>query len=54
MVHCTKEFVPGLIYVAASRVKHEDNLQLYNLDSGQRLAEQDGGFSYCGENLNIE
>ena len=37
VIHCTKEFVPGLVYVAASRVKHEDNIQRFNFSGKQLL-----------------
>lgn len=37
VVHSCKEFVPGLIYVAASRVKHEDQLQLVNFNRKQLI-----------------
>lgn len=37
VVHSCKEFVPGLIYVAASRVRHEDQLQLVNFHRRQLI-----------------
>ena len=37
IVHCTGEFVPGLIYVAVSRVKKTDDLQVLNFDRKQLL-----------------
>ena len=37
IVHCSTEFVPGLIYVAASRVKDAGDLQLLNFNRKQLL-----------------
>lgn len=37
VVHCTNEFVPGLIYVAASRVRAADHLQMLNFQPVQLL-----------------
>jgi ATP-dependent DNA helicase PIF1 len=34
IVHCSQEFVPGLTYVAASRVRSDSNLQLINFNPG--------------------
>ncbi|XP_067030190.1 ATP-dependent DNA helicase PIF1-like [Acropora muricata] len=36
-VHCTGEFVPGLIHVAVSHVKKPDDLQVVNCDRKQLL-----------------
>jgi ATP-dependent exoDNAse (exonuclease V) alpha subunit len=38
VVHCTNEFVPGLIYVAASRVRSADHLQMLNFQPAHAAA----------------
>lgn len=37
MIHCSKEYVPGLIYVAVSRVKSPDCVQVLNFSASQLL-----------------
>ena len=37
VVHCSSEFVPGLTYVAASRVRSSDHLQMLNFQPRQLL-----------------
>ena len=38
VVHCTKEFVPGLIYVSVTRVQKSEHLQVLNFCSIQLLS----------------
>ncbi|KAL9967257.1 hypothetical protein ACROYT_G025442 [Oculina patagonica] len=37
VVHCSKEFVPGLIYVAVSRVRRADDIQILRFKPSQLL-----------------
>ncbi len=37
VLHCSHEYVPGLIYVAMSRVKFPDNIQILNFYANQLL-----------------
>ena len=37
VIHCSKEYVPGLVYVAVSRVKSPDCTQILNFNSNQLL-----------------
>ena len=37
VLHCSHEYVPGLIYVAMSRVKSPDNIQILNFNANQLL-----------------
>jgi hypothetical protein len=37
VIHCSKEYVPGLIYVAVSRVKSPDCVQVLNFSASQLL-----------------
>ena len=47
VVHCTKEFVSGLIYVAVSRVRSEENLQLCGFDPRQLLKPSQEALKVC-------
>ena len=47
VVHCSKEFVPGLIYVAISRVRHPDDLQVCKFKSSQLLKPPPDALSVC-------
>ncbi|KAK3729732.1 hypothetical protein QZH41_002046 [Actinostola sp. cb2023] len=47
IVHCTKEFVPGLIYVAVTRVKTKDNLQILNFQTSQLLQPSSESVNIC-------
>ena len=38
VIHCSKEYVPGLIYVAVSRVKSPDCIQMLNFNANQLLS----------------
>ena len=37
VLHCSREYVPGLIYVAISRVKSPDHIQVLNFNANQLL-----------------
>ena len=37
VLHCSHEYVPGLIYIAMSRVKTPDNIQVLNFNPSQLL-----------------
>ena len=37
VIHCSKEYVPGLIYVAVSRVKSPNHIQVLNFSANQLL-----------------
>lgn len=39
IIHCTKEFVPGLLYVAMTRVKSADQLKDINFQEHQLFAQ---------------
>lgn len=47
VVHCTKEFVPGLIYVAISRVRHPDDIQVCKFNRNQLLKPPDDAIHVC-------
>ncbi|KXJ08430.1 ATP-dependent DNA helicase PIF1 [Exaiptasia diaphana] len=49
-VHCTKEFVPGLIYVALSRVKKAECLQVLNFRKNQLLPPDSECVNVCQHN----
>lgn len=47
VVHCSKEFVPGLIYVAVSRVKSDEHIQVLNFKPSQLLKALSDVISQC-------
>ena len=47
VLNCSKEFVPGLIYVAISRVRHPDDLQVRKFKSSQLLKPPPDTLSVC-------
>ena len=47
MVYCSKEFVSRLIYVAISRVRHPDDLQVCRFKCDQLLKPSDEGLRVC-------
>jgi len=49
VVHCSKEFVPGLIYVAISRVRHPDDLQVRKFKSSQLLKPPPDALRVCDD-----
>ena len=51
VVHCSKEFVPGLTYVAASRVQVPKTLQLYHFSNDKLLRPTEEAVNVCQENL---
>ena len=53
VVHCSKEFVPGLIYVAISQVRHPDDLQVCRFKCDQLLQPPDEALHVC-ENSQAE
>ena len=51
VVHCSKEFVPGLTYVALSRVKDPQNLQVLNFRSKSLLPPSSRVLRECSTDL---
>ena len=51
VVHCSKEFVPGLTYVALSRVKDPQNLQVLNFKSKSLLPPSSRVLRECSTDL---
>ena len=47
VVHCSREYVPGLIYVAVSRVKSPDTLQILNFSPRQLLRPHQRAVDMC-------
>lgn len=47
VVHCSKEFTPGLIYVACSRVKTSQHLQVLHFSSDQLLKPSQDCLDVC-------
>ena len=47
VVHCSSEYVPGLIYVAVSRVKFPDTLQILNFSPRQLLRPHQRAVDMC-------
>ena len=47
VVHCSREYVPGLIYVAVSRVKSPECIQILNFNSRQLLKPQQKAVEMC-------
>lgn len=47
VVHCSREYVPGLIYVAVSRVKSPECIQILNFNSRQLLKPQQKAVDMC-------
>lgn len=47
VVHCSREYVPGLIYVAISRVKSPEHIQVLNFNSRQLLKPQKKALDIC-------
>ena len=54
VVHCTKEFVPGLIYVAFTRVRSADNLQVINFRKQQLLPPDPQCVNVCDNHIAIQ
>ena len=50
IVHCSKEFVSGLTYVAVSRVKEDRHLQLIGFKEGRLLRPPPEALSLCDGN----
>lgn len=53
VVHCSKEFVPGLIYVALSRVKTCAHLQVLNFAPKQLICPPEECFKICDRHTDI-
>ena len=49
VVHCSKEFVPGLIYVAISRVRHPDDIQVCKFKRDQLLKPPNEAIHVCDQ-----
>lgn len=47
VVHCSKEFVPGLIYIAISRVRHPDDIEVCKFKRDQLLKPPDESIHVC-------
>ena len=47
VVHCSREYVPGLIYVAVSRVKSPEHIQILNFNPRQLLKPQQKAVEMC-------
>ena len=47
VVHCSREYVPGLIYVAVLRVKSPECIQILNFNSWQLLKPQQKAVEMC-------
>ena len=47
VVHCSREYVPGLIYIAVSRVKSPQCIQILNFNSPQLLKPQQNAVEMC-------
>ena len=47
MVHCSKEFVPCSIYVAISRVRHPDDIQVCKFKRDQLLKPPNEAIHFC-------
>ena len=47
VVHCSREYVPGLIYVAVSRVKSPDTIQILNFSPRQLLRPHQRAVDMC-------
>ena len=47
VVHCSQEYVPGLIYVAVSRVKSPESIQVLNFSPRQLLKPQQKAVDMC-------
>ncbi|KAL9975411.1 hypothetical protein ACROYT_G012571 [Oculina patagonica] len=47
VVHCSKEFVSGLIYVAISRVRHPDDIQVRKFQVNQLLKPPQDALTVC-------
>ena len=46
-MHCSREYVSGLIYVAVSRVRSPEHLQLVNFNRSQLLKPQKRAVEMC-------
>ena len=51
VLHCSKEFVPGLIYVAMSRVKSQDTLQVLDFNQNQLQAADPEVIRQCSRDI---
>ena len=51
VLHSSKEFVPGLIYVAMSRVKSQDTLQVLDFNQNQLQAADPEVIRQCSRNI---
>ena len=50
VIHCSKEYVPGLIYVAVSRVKSPYHIQVLNFNENQLLPPSRDVIELCSTN----
>ena len=50
VIHCSNEYVPGLIYVAVSRVKSPDCIQVLNFSATQLLPPSNDVIHLCSTN----
>ena len=53
VVHCSKEFTPGLVYVKLSRVKTSQHLQVLNFSPDQLLQPSQDCLDVCVSNQNM-
>lgn len=53
VVHCTKEFVPGLMYVALSRVKSSEHLKVVDFSPNQLLRQLSKCLDVCAQHTNV-
>ena len=53
VVHCSKEFTPGLVYVALSQVKTSQHLQVLNFSPDQLLQPSQDCLDVCVSNQNM-
>ena len=51
VLHCSKEFVPGLIYVAMSRVKSQDTLQVLDFNPNRLQAADPEVIRQCSRDI---
>lgn len=54
VVHCSKEFVPGLVYVSLSRVKKSSHLQVLNFNHMQLLPALTGCMDVCKNSREVQ
>ena len=53
VLHSSKEFVPGLIYVAMSRVKHHDTMQVLDFNPNQLLPADPEVILQCSRDVGV-